>query len=93
LLKDGEKIYYAYPPEDTTISDRLRKEEKYNKHIEFKPGVALGQEGNYWIIELTNPNGSSYMKNFYTGQTRSTQFSLILSSNSVNNGKINISNV
>ena len=93
MLKDGEKIYYAHPVNDTLLWDQIKKQEKYRKHIQEIPGTALGQEGRFWIVELNNANSSEYMQDFYTGQTRSQQFSLILSPDQANNGKIKIFNV
>ena len=93
MLKKGEKIYYAHPVNDTLLWNQIEKQEKYKKHIEPVAGTALGQEGRFWIIELNNPNTPQFMQDFYTGQTRSQQFGLILSNDQVNNGKIKIFNI
>ena len=93
LLKEGEKIYYAHPVDDSSTYEYFKKQEKYAKYLEGKPGTALGQEGRFWIVELIEPNSFAFMQDFYTGQTRSTQFSLMLVPDKANNGKITITNI
>ena len=95
LLKEGEKIHFAVPSKGDEFATKLKAIEKYNKVIQFHEGVALGQEGQFWILKfaLTDVNTPGFKQDFYTGQTRSQQFSLMICPETVANGDIKISNV
>ena len=93
LLKPGEKIHYAYSKDDTDFVSKLKAIEKYNKVLEFHEGIALGQEGNFWIVKFNKVNDVQFKQDFYTGQTRSRQFTLMLTPSSVYNRAITITNV
>lgn len=92
MLKPGEKIHFACPKNDEFIT-KLKDIEKYNKVLEFHDGVALGQEGKFWIVKFDGVNNEKFKQDFYTGQTRSAQFTLMISPSSVQNGAITINNV
>ena len=76
-LKKGEKVGFIYDDETSKLYQLLQTE-KYKDKVDFKKGSsALGLEARYYIIE-TNPNSvNKYLKNIYTGITRSTQGSLL----------------
>ena len=92
LLKEGEKIHFALPKGDP-FKEKLQAIEKYNKIIQFHDGVGLGQEGQFWIVKFSDVNSEEFKQDFYTGQTRSQQFSLMLVPDTVYNGKIKITNI
>lgn len=76
-LNEGEKIGFIYDDETSKLYQLLQTE-KYKNKVDFKKGSsALGLEARYYIIE-TNPNSlNRYLKNIYTGITRSAQGSLL----------------
>ena len=92
LLSPGEKIHFACPKNDD-FKTKLKAIEKYNKVLEFHDGVALGQEGKFWIVKFNKVNDIEFKQDFYTGQTRSQQFTLMLTPSSVQDGAITITNV
>jgi hypothetical protein len=59
LLKPEEKIHFACPKNDDFIS-KLKSIEKYNKVLEFHDGVALGQEGKFWIVRFEGVNDEKF---------------------------------
>lgn len=91
LLEQNEKINFIYSSKDSTLKEWLEKQEKYNKHLNFKPDTALGQEGRYWVVEISDSDSETFLQDFYTGQTRSKIFTLMLVPSQVK--KVNIINV
>lgn len=92
------KVNFAtYNKTKSTLYNSLMKEKKYADILDVKEGVALGQEGDYWIVELDpSKNGyDSYMQDLYTGQTRGKIFSMIISNNEIKTpvGKITLNNI
>jgi len=55
-LAEGEKINFAYSSEDSEIYKTLKANSKYWDKINPIKGVALGQEGNYWILDINTNN-------------------------------------
>jgi hypothetical protein len=51
-LADSEKINFAYSSEDSEIYKKLKANSTYWNKINPIKGVALGQEGNYWILDI-----------------------------------------
>lgn len=78
-LKEGEKIGYIYYDDLSPICKQLSSD-KYSKYIDFKKGgSAHGLEGQYYIIEADfNSNTLEYLKDIYTGISRSSQGSIII---------------
>lgn len=76
-LKDGEKVGFIYDNENSKLYQLLQTD-KYKDKVEFKKGSsALGLESRYYIIETDSGSKKQYLKNIYTGITRSTQGSLL----------------
>ena len=76
-LKDGEKVGFIYDNENSKLYQLLQTD-KYKDKIDLKKGSsALGLESRYYIIETDSDNKQQYLKNIYTGITRSTQGSLL----------------
>lgn len=76
-LKDGEKVGFIYDNENSKLYQFLQTD-KYKDKVDFKKGSsALGLESRYYIIETDSDNKQQYLKNIYTGITRSTQGSLL----------------
>lgn len=79
-LGEGEKINFAYSSEDSEIYKKLKANSTYWNKINPIKGVALGQEGNYWILDIdTNQNISDYLQDLYTGITRAKKASILVS--------------
>lgn len=79
-LKEGEKINFAYSSEDSEIYKKLKANSTYWNKINPIKGVALGQEGNYWILDIdTNQDISDYLQDLYTGITRAKKASILVS--------------
>ena len=79
-LKEGEKINFAYSSEDSEIYKKLKANSTYWNKINPIKGVALGQEGNYWILDIdTNQDVSDYLQDLYTGITRAKKASILVS--------------
>ena len=91
------KIHFATYDNDSALSKILQNQKKYSDVIERHDGVGLGLEGDYWIIELDpEKNGQdSIMQDFYSGQTRSKQFTIISFNNTIKTpvGEITVTNV
>lgn len=93
-LKDDEKVGFIYDDETSELY-KLLQTEKYKNKVDFKQGSsALGLEARYYIIETDSNSKSKYLKNIYTGITRSVQGSLLFikQSHSFNTGNIEIIN-
>ena len=76
-LKEGEKVGFIYDNENSKLYQFLQTD-KYKDKVDFKKGSsALGLESRYYIIETDSDNKQQYLKNIYTGITRSTQGSLL----------------
>lgn len=79
-LKEGEKINFAYSSEDSEIYKKLKANSTYWNKINPIKGVALGQEGNYWILDIdTNQDVNDYLQDLYTGITRAKKASILVS--------------
>lgn len=79
-LKEGEKINFAYSSEDSEIYKKLKANSTYWNKINPIKGIALGQEGNYWILDIdTNQDTSDYLQDLYTGITRAKKASILVS--------------
>ena len=79
-LGEGEKINFAYSSEDSEIYKKLKANSTYWNKINPIKGIALGQEGNYWILDVdTNQNISDYLQDLYTGITRAKKASILVS--------------
>ena len=79
-LKEGEKINFAYSSEDSEIYKKLKANSTYWNRINPIKGVALGQEGNYWILDIgTNQEVGDYLDDLYTGITRAKKASILVS--------------
>ena len=79
-LKEGEKINFAYSSEDSEIYKKLKANSTYWNKINPIKGVALGQEGNYWILDIdTNQDVDDYLQDLYTGITRAKKASILVS--------------
>ena len=79
-LKEGEKINFAYSSEDSEIYKKLKANSTYWNKINPIKGVALGQEGNYWILDIdTNQDVGDYLQDLYTGITRAKKASILVS--------------
>lgn len=79
-LKEGEKINFAYYSEDSKIYKTLKANSKYWNKINPIKGIALGQEGNYWILDIdTSQDTEDYLKDLYTGITRAKKASILVS--------------
>ena len=77
-LNKGEKIGYIFSDVNSPIYKYLH--DKYSEYIDFKEGSsALGLEAQYYIIEADD--NASYLKDVYTGLTRSQQGSILISFN------------
>jgi len=61
-LKENEKINFAYTDETSPIYQLLKSESKYWNNINPIKGTALGQEGNYWILDI-RPGRIAKIKN------------------------------
>lgn len=81
-LGENEKVNFAYNDENSKIFKALKSDSKYWDKINPIQGVALGQEGNYWILDI-NPNQDidSYLQDLYTGITRAKKASIIVTEN------------
>lgn len=79
-LGEGEKVNFAYYDENSEIYKALKADSRYWDKINAIKGIALGQEGNYWIVDI-NPKQSteSYLQDLYTGLTRAKKASIIVS--------------
>ena len=88
-LKEGEKINFAYSSENSEIYKTLKANSKYWDRINPIRGTALGQEGNYWILDIKhkqlNANGEevdvptdTYLQDLYTGITRAKKASILI---------------
>ena len=90
----GGKINFATYNKESALTETLKS--KYKDSITIEEGVALGQEGDYWIVELDpEKDGNSFMQDFYTGQTRGRKFTLLIAKPEVKmseSGKITFSN-
>ena len=92
-LADGEKINFAYSSEDSEIYKKLKANSTYWNKINPIKGVALGQEGNYWILDIdTHQDNGDYLKDLYTGITRAKKASILVSKKTPVNG-INLDNI
>ena len=79
-LKEGEKINFAYSSEDSEIYKKLKANSTYWNKINPIKGIALGQEGNYWILDIdTNQEIDDYLNDLYTGITRAKKASILVS--------------
>lgn len=79
-LAEGEKINFAYSSEDSEVYKKLKENSKYWDKINPIKGVALGQEGNYWILDIdATQNKQSYLQDLYTGITRAKKASILIS--------------
>ena len=88
-LGEGEKINFAYSSENSEIYKTLKANSKYWDRINPIKGTALGQEGNYWILDIKhkqlNANGEevdvpteTYLQDLYTGITRAKKASILI---------------
>ena len=74
-----EKIGYIYHDTNTELYKLLSSPEYKDKFNFFYGGTAQGLESNYYIVENDiNTNGLQYLKDLYTGVTRSKIGSLII---------------
>lgn len=79
-LGEGEKINFAYSSEDSDLYKKLKANSTYWNKINPIKGVALGQEGNYWILDIeTRQDPQDWIKDLYTGITRAKKASLLVS--------------
>lgn len=79
-LEEGEKINFAYSSEDSPLYKQLKANSTYWNKINPIKGIALGQEGNYWILDIdTYQHPSNWIKDLYTGITRAKKASLLVS--------------
>ena len=70
-LKEGEKITFAYYSESSDLYKALSANKKYWDYIRPVEGTALGQEGNYWIVEVDSDSGrEAYLRDLYTAMSR-----------------------
>lgn len=78
-LQSGQKIGYVYNDSSSPIYQLLQLN-KYKQYINFYQGnKALGLEGQYYIIEADyNSDRKEYLRNLYTGISRSSQGSLVI---------------
>lgn len=85
-LQPGEKIGYIYSDIGSPIYKKLF--ENYQQYIDFREGgSAQGLEGQYYIVEAgPNPNENVYLKEIYTGMSRSQQGSILIVPSSMNDG-------
>lgn len=93
-LGEGEKVNFAYHDENSEIYKALKADSKYWDKINAIKGVALGQEGNYWIVDI-NPKQSteSYLQDLYTGLTRAKKASIIVADKNPSGIDITYNNV
>lgn len=100
-LQENEKINYAYDKLDSKILSALKGNKKYSDRINFIQGTALGQEGNYWIIEPNYSisdgaaqvkNAEDFLSDLYTGVSRSKIAGIVISPENINGGQITLSN-
>lgn len=82
-LNNGEKVNFAYNDEDSEIYKTLKSDSRYWDKINPIKGVALGQEGNYWILDINSRQDiDSYLQDLYTGITRAKKASIIVANES-----------
>lgn len=99
-LEENEKINYAYDKPDSKILQALKGNKKYADRINFIQGTALGQEGNYWIVEpnysiasdsASVSNIEDFLSDLYTGISRSKKAGIVISPETLNGGQITLS--
>ena len=79
-LGEGEKINFAYYSEDSPLYKKLKADSKYWNKINPIKGIALGQEGDYWILDIdNNQHPNDWIKDLYTGITRAKKASILVS--------------
>jgi hypothetical protein len=79
-LEKGEKIGLIYPVKNSVLYSKIAQNDKYKDYIEAHEGTsAQGLEGRYYIIETDNTASKiDFLKNTYTGITRASEGSLLL---------------
>lgn len=84
-LEKGEKIGLIYPVKDSVLYSEIAQNDKYKDYIEAHEGTsAQGLEGKYYIIETDNTTSKiDFLKNTYTGITRASEGSLLLTVSAV----------
>lgn len=93
-LKPGEKLHYMYQEAGSDVYnflEQLKQQPEYADKIDFQQASrAQGSEGQYYVVDLNTPdtNNEQFIRDLYTGITRSKQGSLILQYNDSRIGQL-----